>query len=70
MSTISARIFLIRHGETDWITGGKHGSRTDVPLSKQGEAETEWTRQRVFGDEELIDPHKVAKMYTAETRQA
>lgn len=65
MSTPSARIFLIRHGRTDWITGGKHASRTEVPLSKQGEAETGWTRERLSGDGDLIDTHRIAKMYTA-----
>lgn len=61
--TTTSRIFLIRHGDTDWITGGKHASRTEVPLSKQGEVETELIRERLMGEKELIDPMNVAKMY-------
>lgn len=64
MTSTSARIFLIRHGDTDWVTGGKHASHTEVPLSKQGEAETELIRERLFGEKELVDPMNVAKMYS------
>lgn len=62
MATASARIFLVRHGDTDWITGGKLASRTEVPLSKQGETETELIRDRIIGENKLIDPLNVARM--------
>ncbi len=34
-----ARIFVVRHGETDWSKSGQHTSRTDRPLTAVGEAE-------------------------------
>jgi bisphosphoglycerate-dependent phosphoglycerate mutase len=69
--TASARVFLVRHGETDWMTGGKFASRTDIPLSKMGERDVELIRERLVAENETIDPTGVAKMlvhYTGRLR--
>ena len=49
---ISSRIWLIRHGETEWARDGRHTGTTDVPLTVRGEAEADAVRAEIAG----VDP--------------
>ena len=46
---MSLRIYLIRHGETEWSLSGQYTGRADIPLTAHGEDEARDVGQRLRG---------------------
>ncbi|MEU4194738.1 histidine phosphatase family protein [Kribbella sp. NPDC026611] len=44
------RLFLVRHGETEWSKSGRHTSVTDLPLTPEGERVAAGLRARLAGE--------------------
>jgi probable phosphoglycerate mutase len=43
------RLWIVRHGPTEWSSSGRHTGRTDVPLTEEGEREAATLRDRLKG---------------------
>ena len=41
------RLYLVRHGETEWSLSGRHTGRTDMPLREQGEQDARKLGERL-----------------------
>lgn len=70
MNALTPRVFLIRHGETEWSQSGRHTGTTDITLTAHGEAQIINTARILYGSGKLIDPQKVLTAWVSPRRRA
>lgn len=56
------RVFIVRHGETEWSVNGRHTGTSDIPLTKSGEKRVKATSRALVGNDRLIVPKKLTHM--------
>lgn len=50
MSQLPPKVFLARHGQTEWSITHQHTGLTDIPLTSQGEVEAKALAKRLLGE--------------------
>ena len=53
------KLFLLRHGPTEWSLSGRYTSTTDLTLLPQGETQVRDSAALLFGEGKLIDPRRI-----------
>jgi broad specificity phosphatase PhoE len=64
------KVFLIRHGQTEWSQNGRYTGTTDIPLTSHGEDQVKATAQLVYGKGRLIDPAKIINVFLSPRTRA
>lgn len=64
------RVFIIRHGETEWSLNGRHTGTSDIPLTANGEKRIRATGKALVGPDRLIVPSNLAHIYVSPRKRA
>ncbi|KAI4264200.1 MAG: hypothetical protein L6R42_000666 [Xanthoria sp. 1 TBL-2021] len=64
------RVFLVRHGQTEWSQNGRYTGNTELGLTAEGRQQVLGSAQVVVGTGNLIDPAKLAHVFISPRQRA
>ncbi len=56
MSEQEHRVYVIRHGETEWSLSGQHTGLTDIPLTENGRNRAKLLKPALAGESFILVP--------------
>ncbi|KAI9688015.1 MAG: hypothetical protein M1820_010322 [Bogoriella megaspora] len=64
------RVFLARHGETEWTLNGRYTGITELELTSRGEKQVLGSGRVLAGPDKLIDPSQLAHIFISPRQRA
>ena len=64
------RVYLARHGETEWTKNGRYTGITELELTENGVRQVLGTGKMLVGPGKLIDPGKLAHVFVSPRKRA
>ncbi|KAH7000476.1 phosphoglycerate mutase [Ilyonectria destructans] len=64
------RVFIARHGETEWAKNGRYTGRTNIELTPNGVNQVSSTAKQLVGHRRLLDPATVARVWVSPRKRA
>ncbi|EED16764.1 phosphoglycerate mutase, putative [Talaromyces stipitatus ATCC 10500] len=64
------RVFIARHGETEWTKSGQYTGITELELTPTGETQVLNSGRVLVGAGKLIDPARIARVYVSPRKRA
>ncbi|MCJ1349274.1 hypothetical protein MMC31_007510 [Peltigera leucophlebia] len=70
LDATTPRVFLARHGETEWTKNGRYTGKTDLDLTLEGISKVRATGTQLVGAGKLIDSTRVASVWVSPRKRA
>ncbi|MDI1492485.1 MAG: hypothetical protein OHK93_003699 [Ramalina farinacea] len=64
------RVFIARHGETEWTINGLCTGKSEIPLTANGRRQVQGTQDVLVGAGKLMDPAKFAHIFVSPRQRA
>ncbi|GAA5989408.1 hypothetical protein JCM11641_004819 [Rhodosporidiobolus odoratus] len=64
------RVFVVRHGETEWSLSGQHTGLTDLPLTDHGVDVVSSLGKRIVGPGKILDPTHIKHAFVSPRQRA